>query len=148
MNPIVDVLNSLLAAEQRAITPRLFESTVFVSRASIRDERLASRLTEANASNGARLAGLIVERGGTPAPRQPDVMTADLHYLDLHFVLPRLIADHERLLNRYRDAATRLGGDRQAAELVARITADHEREVADLRALLSSSGSSRAVRAS
>lgn len=148
MNSMVDVLNGLLAAEQRAITPRLFESTVFVSRASIRDERLASRLTEANASNGARLAGLIVERGGTPAPRQPDVMTADLHYLDLHFVLPRLIADHERLLALYRAASSKLASDRQAAELVARITADHERELSDLRTLAGPRVASPATRAS
>ena len=45
---VVAVLNALLAVEQQAVAPRLFESDVFVSGASVAAVRLAERVVSGN----------------------------------------------------------------------------------------------------
>ncbi len=132
---VVAVLNALLAAEQQAIAPRLFESAVFVSGASIAEVRLAERLVAQSRSNQSALAGLILELGGEPGPRCGNSMSGDLHYLEVHSVLPRVIADYRRLLEKYRVADTRVGGESASAALVSRLTAIHDHELQSLTAL-------------
>ncbi len=132
---VVSVLNALLAAEQQAIAPRLFESGVFVSGASIAEVRLAERLVAQSRSNQSALAGLILELGGEPGPRCGNTMSADLHYLEVRSVLPRVITDYRRLLDKYRLAHARVSGDSASAALVSRLTAVHEHELQSLTAV-------------
>ncbi len=132
---VVAVLNALLAVEQQAVAPRLFESDVFVSGASVDKVRLAERLVAQSRSNQSALAGLILELGGEPGPRCGNTMSGDLHYLEVHAVLPRVIADYGRLLDKYRLAAARVSGDSASASLVSRLTAVHEQELQSLTAL-------------
>ena len=129
---VVSVLNALLAAEQQAVGPRLFESTVFVSGASIGAVRVAERLVAQSRSNQSALAGRILELGGEPAPRRGNTTSGDLHYLEVHSVLPRVIADHHGLLAKYRLANARVGGDSASAALVLRLTTVHEHELQSL----------------
>lgn len=132
---VANVLNALLAAEQQAIAPRLFESEVFVSGASVAEVRLAERLVAQSRSNQAALAGRILDLGGEPGPRCGNTTSGDLHYLEIHSVLPRVIADYSRLVNKYRLAVARVAGDTASAALVTRLTAVHEHELQSLTAL-------------
>ena len=132
---VVDVLQELLQAEQCALAPAVFESTVFISRLSLDDERVARRLAEAVRRHGAALAEMILRRGGTPGPREPNLAAADLHYQELHHVLPRLIDDQQRLVDLYRRAVERLADDPEAQHLVTDILHQHERALEELRNL-------------
>ncbi|MDO8629360.1 MAG: hypothetical protein Q7R41_02605, partial [Phycisphaerales bacterium] len=95
--PLIAVLNELLAAEQQNLAPRLFESTLFVSRLDVEAYDVVRAMAQACREHCAALTELILEFGGQPAPRTGDVTTADLHFLELHYVLPRLIADQRFL---------------------------------------------------
>jgi hypothetical protein len=132
----VAVLNDLLGAEYAAIAPRLFEAGPFISRLSVKDVETAERISRASPAHCEALTGLILELGGVPGPRRVDVTVADLHYQELHFVLGRLVADHERLVERYRRALGRLAGTPRASALVGRLLAQHEAELSGLRELV------------
>jgi len=139
---VVAVLNALLAAEQQAIAPRLLESTVFVSGAAVSEVRLAERLMAQSRSNQSALADRILELGGEPGPRRNNSASGDLHYLDVHAVLPRVIEDYRRLLGKYRVAGKRLGDDVASTALVTRLTNVHEHELEMLTQLAASPAAS------
>ena len=130
---IVDILNELLAFEQRNMVPRVLESTVFISRLSVETMNVVQEMARASAENGAWLADAIRELGGVVGgPRMTDTTSADLHYQDLHHVLPRLVADREALLHRYELVARRMGAEPRAVEAVQRILRRHQEELARL----------------
>ena len=137
---VVAVLNALLAAEQQSIAPRLFESTVFVSDASTGAARLAERLVAQSNSTQSALAERIIDLGGEPRLRSGNSMSADLHYLEVHAVLPRVIADYRRLIETYREAGERIGNDSGGSALVARLTTAHEEELHSLEELAEHTG--------
>lgn len=132
---VLAVLNELLASEQRAIAPRLFESTVFVSSSSVAVAELADQMKQQSERCQLVLAGRIRSLDGEPRLRCGNVTSADLHFQDLHCVLPRLITDQQRLVAKYRSAGERLGGDAETAALVSRFLEAHERELEALTAL-------------
>jgi hypothetical protein len=82
-----------------------------------------------------QLVDLIIDLGGEPRPRPCDVSTAHLHYQGLSYVLPQLIQAHEKLIRQYADARAKLARSPRAAELVARILAEHEPDLHSLREL-------------
>lgn len=126
---VIEILNELLTWERRSLVNRLVESGVFVSRLSVADVDVL-RSAARNASEHAQwLAEAIIQLGGTPGFRFADVSTGDLHYLELHHVLPRLIADREMLIDKYADTTERLAGEPMAAPLVQRILARHRESV-------------------
>ena len=129
---MVDILNELLAFEQRNMVPRVLESTVFISRLSIEAMNVVQKMARASAENGAWLADAIRELGGVVGTRMTDTASADLHFQDLHYVLPRLVADREALLHRYELAAHRMGAEPRAVEVVQRILRRHQEELARL----------------
>ena len=129
---MVDILNELLAFEQRNMVPRVLESTVFISRLSVEALNVVQEMARASAENGAWLADAIRELGGAVGPRMTDTASADLHYQELRHVLPRLVADREALLHRYELAAHRVGAEPRAVEAVQRILRRHQEELARL----------------
>ena len=131
----VAILNELLACEQGALAPRLFESTVFVSKLSIKDWRIAKDIAAATRENCATLADLTLRFGGTPGHRIQHVSTADLHFQELRHALPRLIADHESLMRKYRKAVEHLGSRPEAAGAVSRILQQHQQELEELQSI-------------
>jgi len=135
----VAVLNELLALEQRNLAGRLLESTVFVSRLCVKDLNLVKRMAQASAEHGAWLAEAIIGLDGVPGPRHGDVHTADLHYLDLRHVLPRLITDHQNLIQKYTLAAARIASESKANSVASRILRHHQEELDSLRQLPSES---------
>lgn len=129
---IIAVLNELLAAEQQAIAPRLFESTLFVSSASVTLAQLADRMRGQSVECQRALADCVSRLGGEPGLRCGSLESADLHFQELHRVLPRLMADHERLIAKYRSAIGRVADDEPSAAVVSRFLSAHEQELRSL----------------
>ena len=132
---VIDALNEVLSCEQRALAPRLFESTVFISRLSVDSWRVAESMVHSNHAHQAALTGLIGELGGVPGLRPCDVMTGDLHFQELRRVLPRLISSQEKLVVACRSVLERLGSQPRAVELVTSILARHQGDLESLRDL-------------
>lgn len=132
---IVAILNELLMTEQGSLAVRLTESTVFVSHSSVEDSRIVQQMVRAGEEHGAWLTHAILQLGGVPGPRNPDTMSADLHFQELRRLLPRLLADREALVRKYALAAQRFGRERQAGEVVGRILERHQEELTSLQRL-------------
>lgn len=131
----IAILNELLGREQRSIAPRLFESTIFLTEASLPGFDWARRAARDQADNVAALSELIVELSGEPAPKQGNLATADLHFQELPALVPRLLHDLDGLVKVFRVALGRLAGEPKAATLVSRILAVHEAECASLQSI-------------
>lgn len=127
------LLNDLLAAEQRAMARRLFESTVFVSQLSVTEAQVARRIAHQIQRNCERLTTMILEYNGVPNPRLADQSMAHLHYQDLHYVFPLMIADHQALVRKYELASQQIAQEPRAADLVVRILELHRSELDELR---------------
>lgn len=117
----INILNDLLAAESRSLLPRLGESIVFVSAASAQEQRQVERMTDAGREHLAWLIDAMRNLGGEPFPVHADIHTGDIHFLELHHVLPRVLKAEEQLLTAFESAAADLGSTALAASAVARI---------------------------
>lgn len=137
---IVAILNQLVRLEQAGAALRLMESWVFVSPMSVDALTAVQRLAEAAELNTAELSGLILDLGGAPAHRAADPRSADLHFQEVAFVLPRLIAEQKVLLGKYALAAERLTGDSRASALVAQLADRHRETISELALLNESPG--------
>ncbi len=126
---IVAILNELLTLEQQSLAHRLLEATVSVTSLSVPVWVLVQRITAATRDHSAALARLILDLGATPAPRRNLITSADLHFQDLHRVLPRLIADQEAIVRSYTVAARRLSDDPRALAVVTRILQQHQKDL-------------------
>ncbi|MHC5110427.1 MAG: hypothetical protein ACYTHJ_11175 [Planctomycetota bacterium] len=125
----IALLNELLALEQRQLSLRLTESTVFVSRMSVEQSQVIRRLNRLAEEHGASLCKAITATGGVPGMRVGDIHTAHLHFQELHHVWPKLIEDYEHLVSAYRLAAERLSPYPAAAKIVGDIHASHQKSV-------------------
>lgn len=133
---IVEILNELLAAEQRNLVTYLMDSTVFVSRLGMKELTLLEQMARDADDAGARLAEAIIALGGVPGLRTVDLAPADLHFQELHAALPRLAADRQALVDKYAIAGSRVGPEPVAAQVVGRIKERHADELARLTELL------------
>ena len=131
----IAVLNELLAAEQHNLALRLFESTMFVSRLDVPAFDAVSAMACACRDNCATLTELILDLGGQPVTRTADPSTADLHFLEAHHVLPRLVADLQSLERKYALGAQRLAGEPRASALANRILDRHHRDLGQIQLL-------------
>jgi hypothetical protein len=132
---IVDILNELLAFEQRSLAVRLLESTVFVSQLCLDDLKIVRQMAQAGERHAARLVEAILARGGAAGPRMADAQSADLHFQELRRLRPRLIAEHQTLIRKYELATARVGAEAEMADLVSRILERHREELASLHQL-------------
>ncbi len=130
----VQILNELLSREQRSFAVRLVESKAFVNESTAPRLALVQRMAETSERQCAALADQILALGGGITPCTcTDPTSADLHYLELGHVLPRLLTDEEALAGVYEAAASRLEEEPPAAELANRIRAHHRENVETLR---------------
>jgi hypothetical protein len=132
---VADVLADLLGWEQRNIVPLLLESGVFVSRGAVEDILVLRRIARWNQEHGQRLTQAILELGGVPEPRRRDASTADLHFQDVAFVLPRVESQLNRLMERYAQAAAHVSRNPRAAVLVREILDRHRKALEEVREL-------------
>lgn len=126
---VVAILNELLALEQRNLAIRLMESTLFVSHVSVESLRAIQRMAKACVQHGSRLAAAIERLGGALGPRIGDADSGDLHFQELHRLLPRLASDRASLVRKYALASERVGGDAVAGEAIAGILDCHRKEL-------------------
>lgn len=128
----VTILNELLTLEQRNLALRLL-ATAFVDSASAGDHTNVQRIAQASKERSAWLADMIISLGGVPGLRSGDLSTADMHYLDIRFNLPRFIADREALIKKYHLATQRIHDEARVSDLIQRILQRHRQELALLR---------------
>jgi len=129
---VVDILNELLRAEQTSLIHRLLESMVFVGWASANQYAQVQQLAQEVQEHQAWLADAIFQLHGSVAPERPDLTLADLNYVELNYVLPRVLANENKIIARYEAASARLAGDSIAAETVNRILTRHRDHVTRL----------------
>ena len=130
--PLTDILNELLIEEGRALAPRLMESTLFVSRLSMEDHSMVQVIAKRQREHCALLSDLIVQLGGNPWPRQCDARTADLHFQELHWAMPKLESDLAERVSRYDRALEQAKGEPRVAQLLTRIRDRHKHDLAQV----------------
>jgi len=130
---IAEILNGLLAREQRNLASALMESTLFISHVAVADGGTIEAFVESSKKDGEMLANAIAKLGFTPGLRRVDLSGADLHFQDLHTALPRLRADREKLVDIYTRAAQRLADVPDVLPLVQRILEKHREETRSLK---------------
>jgi hypothetical protein len=131
----IEILNELLALEKRNLLPRLKESTVFFTWASADEKRVVDRLTREQAEHESWLVGAINDLDGDPLPTWADIRSADIHYAEIHSLLPRLSRGAKELVAGYESAASEVAGNPVASQVVSRIlqrTRAHADEIAGL----------------
>ena len=132
---VVSILNQLLAAEARTLVPRLAEAGPFVSWASADEQALVRRLVADEREHQAALVDCILSADGVPAPVTANPDTARLHFLDLHALLPRILADKQRLVGLYRAAEAQLDPGSDAHRLAQQLAAAQRDHLARLQQL-------------
>lgn len=125
------MLNELLAAEKRSLLLRLTDTAPFVSStdAGLADT-IRPMIREATERID-RLSETIVALRGTLISTVPDPRTGSVHYVDLRYLLPRIIQDERRVLRVYDAAAERIT-DASARELALSIGECHRRHIKEL----------------
>jgi hypothetical protein len=134
---IIEILNELFALEAENLLPRIAESTVFISWASTDDARVVERMIVEDRENRALLASTIRDIGGEILPVWGPIDSGNMHFLDLGFLLPRVVEDHRRLVEAYESAAPQVSAVGIAAEVVGKIAECHRGHTEQLSALAS-----------
>jgi len=134
---VIRVLNRLLLAEYASLIPRLGEATYFVSWASADEAQLLSQMVAEECEHVAWLTEAILDLRGAPAPRRFDTATANIHYCELHSLIPRILADRQRLIDVYQSAIPALGGLGKATQVAGRILARHREHLNKLQTMFS-----------
>lgn len=126
VNLVADALRRLLAAEETGLIGRLLESTVFVGLAEAEDLDQVRRMARENVEHQRWLTEALFHVRSAPGPRKVDVTSADLHYQDLEYALPRIIAREQELAERFRAGLNGLADAPAERELFSRIAQRHE----------------------
>lgn len=129
------ILGELLAAERSLLVNHLARSGYFISRLSASDVKSVTAMATESAEDQARLAQLIVKRGGFPRPGRPNSSMAGLHYNELHHVLGTLERDYAAVISLYQRGLNGLRDDPEAAQLVSAILGRHRQHVTTLQNL-------------
>ena len=132
---LTKTLDDLCHAEQRSLSPRLRESTVFVSWASADEADAVREMVAEEQEHLEWLVAMISDLGESPTPCTADVHTANIHYLELDAMTPRLIQNKKDLITAYEQASVAVSSDSTASELVARIADRHKTHLARLEQL-------------
>ncbi len=125
-------LDRLSHAEQRSMLPRLRESVVFVSWASADEANAVAGMIEEEQEHVAWLVEMMLSLGETPTPCTADMHTTSIHYVELNYMMPRVIQSKRNLIGFYAQNAAVLSASAEAPALVARITERHKAHLAQL----------------
>jgi hypothetical protein len=117
---VIDALNSLLEAEVNSIFQTVEEGFPYLSRTVAEVRKTIMELADLSRRHAQELASLIDSVGGVALPRH--IVNPEgqyLAYLNVKFLLPKLIAEMDLLLQRYSNAGLALekGHPAVAAEL-------------------------------
>jgi bacterioferritin (cytochrome b1) len=132
---VIDALNSLLEAELNSIFRLIEDGFPYLSRANADVRKTISQLAQLSHKHANELADLIDSLGGVALPRhvvRPEGQY--LAYLSVQFLLPKLVAEKELLLERYRNTRLFIGSDNaQVVAALDRIIAEQREYLALLR---------------
>ena len=123
---LIDVLNSLLEAEQTSIFRFMGEGSPYLSRASADVRKPLVEMVNTIQDRAGRLADKIESLGGVPTniPRGIDREEQYLAFLTLKFLLPKLVEAKQGLIERYENALKALRpNDSSAADAKSLLTA-------------------------
>ncbi len=126
------ILDRLSHAEQRSMLPRLRESAVFVSWASADEAEAVAGMIEQEREHASWLVEMMLGLGESPTPCTADVHTTSMHYVELNYMMPRIIQSKGTLIAFYEQNAAALSASVEASALVARITERHKSHLAQL----------------
>jgi len=107
----------------------------FVSWVSADEHAAIQRVIAEEREHQAALAECIVAEGGAPAPITSSLALADVHYLELRYLLPRIIGDKRRLVRLYEAAADHIDPSGGPGQQVCRILAAKREHLAGLQRL-------------
>lgn len=130
---LIDLLNDLLAAEYGNMIQRLDECNPFVTWPAEEDRVIVTRMSADAKAYQRDLAALILKLRGSPRPPTFPTETGGVHYLNLSYLMPQVIAGVLSLIRAYEAAGGT--GQPEADGLMARILADHRRHLAELERL-------------
>jgi hypothetical protein len=132
----VDILNSLLEAEQESLFRFMTEGSPYLGRAGADVKKTLAYVAAADHRRAGEIWRMIEQLGGEPRGRRLQPAEALLAYLSIQFLLPKLIEAKELLLERYRNATAamrKIGVPDPATELVRAHLAEHATELEMLR---------------
>lgn len=123
-------LNTLLAAEYGSLLHRLSECNPFVTWPAADDRAMIQRMLADARAHRHDLANLILKLRGSPVASTYPTSVGGVHYLNLSYLMPQVIAGLRGLIQQYE----RLGptGNSEADALVSRLLSDHKRHLAEL----------------
>lgn len=127
---IVDVLNSLLEAEQDSVFRFMAEGSPYLGRASVDVRKAVNYVAAADHRRAGELWRMIEDLGGEPRARGLQPAEQFLAFLSIKFILPKLVDAKELLLQRYRNAVAAVGSvPGRAADLLDRHLSEHAGEM-------------------
>jgi hypothetical protein len=130
LRAVVDVLNSLLDAEQDSLFRFMREGSPYLGRASVDVRKVLDYIAQADRRRAGELWRMIEKLGGEPRASRPQPAEQYLAYLSIKFLLPKLVQAKELLLERYRNAAVALRGMKSPAdELLKTHLSEHAAEM-------------------
>jgi hypothetical protein len=134
---VVDVLNSLLEAEQNSIIRFLGPGSPYLTAATAKLRDDLAEMAAANDRRSAELAATIDRLGGSPLPRGLQPEEQYLAYLSLRFLLPKAVDANQLLLDRYDNALAQLEPEPttppDVLDMVRRFRAEHVSHVEALK---------------
>jgi hypothetical protein len=132
---VVRTIDTLLAVEGGSLLLRLEHAGAYVPHSESDLANALQEMVDEEKEHRRKLVDLLDEFGATPGPRRVHSYPADVHYNQLHVLLPRFIADKKRLIGEYEAGAALVVSEPKATDLVASILASHRRHLARLEEL-------------
>jgi bacterioferritin (cytochrome b1) len=132
---VIDALNSLLEAELNSVFRFIEDGFPYLTRANADVRKTISELAQLSREHARELADLIDSLGGVALPRH--VVRAEgqyLAYLSLQFLLPKMVAEKELLLERYKNTKLFIGSaNPETAAVLDKIIAEQKQYLSVLR---------------
>jgi hypothetical protein len=135
---LASTLQRLCHAEQTSLISRLAESVVFVSWASADDADLLRRMVAEEHEHVVWMVELLDTIGESLTPFRPDAQSTSLHFLELHFLMPQVLAIKEQMIAEYSRSAGGVSYHPEAGDLIRRITARHDSHLSLLKQMSTS----------
>lgn len=131
---VLDVLNSLLDAEQNSLFRFMADGSPYLGRASPDVRAALDYIASADRRRAGELWRAIERLGDAPRGRGVEPAEQFLSFLSVKFLLPKLVEAKELLAERYRNAAAALRHSPSPADdLVRTHLSEHAAEMAILR---------------
>jgi hypothetical protein len=126
-------LNTLLAAEYGCLVHRLGECTPFVTWPAAEDRTVVQQMLADAKRHQHDLINLILKLRGSPVPPAYPTYVGGVHYLNLSYLVPQVIAGLRGLVQLYERISPT--GHPESDALASRILSDHKRHLAELERL-------------